>query len=137
RLRARLKPQRLVLAEEDERVVRAADRLAREKLAEVAVIGARDSMRAAARRAEAALTGVRLLDSGAAEEIDRTAAALEHARGTRLAAGERDRLARDPLFQAAARVRGSLADCFVAGASRTTADVLRAALWMLGTAAGS
>src|SRR5439155_18990088 len=45
-----------------------------------------------------------------------------------------DRLARDPLFQAAARVRDGLADNFVAGAARTTSDVLRASLWLVGLA---
>ena len=44
--------------------------------------------------------------------------------------------ARDPLFQAAARVRENLADCLVAGGTRATADVLRAALWLLGLAPG-
>jgi phosphate acetyltransferase len=33
-------------------------------------------------------------------------------------------------------VREGLADCYVAGASRTTADVLRAALWLIGLAPG-
>src|SRR5262249_11380411 len=34
------------------------------------------------------------------------------------------------------QVREGDADCFVAGASRPTADVLRAALWLIGTAPG-
>jgi phosphate acetyltransferase len=34
-------------------------------------------------------------------------------------------------------VRLGLADCFVAGASRTTADVLRASLWLIGLAPGT
>ncbi|NOT35049.1 MAG: phosphate acetyltransferase, partial [Candidatus Eisenbacteria bacterium] len=58
------------------------------------------------------------------------------ARGERLGAADRERLARDPLFQAAAEVREGRADCFVAGAQRTTADVLRAAIWLIGTAPG-
>ena len=49
---------------------------------------------------------------------------------------DRDRYARDPLFQAAARVREGLADSFVAGATRTTGDVLRASLWLVGLAPG-
>jgi phosphate acetyltransferase len=58
------------------------------------------------------------------------------ARGERLAAADAARFARDPLYQAAARVRTGAADCFVAGASRTTADVVRAALWLIGLAPG-
>ncbi|HYM81049.1 MAG TPA: phosphate acyltransferase [Candidatus Limnocylindria bacterium] len=134
---ARLRRQRLVLAEAgDERIVRAADRLAREGLADVTLLGERETSRASARRLGVGLNGVKLDDSAAPDEVARTEAALNQARGGRLEAAERGRLARDPLFQAAARVRSGEADCFVAGASRTTADVLRAALWLIGTAAG-
>jgi len=135
RRQARLDPKRLVLAEgNDERVVRAADRLSRGSLARVTLIGARETVRAPARRAEVALVGVQVQDAADPAEVARTAEALRAARGDRLAVADRDRLAQDPLFQAAARVREGLADCFVAGASRTTADVLRAAIWLIGTA---
>src|SRR5207244_8477460 len=53
-----------------------------------------------------------------------------------LSPAARDRHARDPLFQVAAAVRAGEADAFVAGASRTTADVLRAALWLIGLQPG-
>jgi phosphate acetyltransferase len=137
RQRVRLAPRRLLLAEgDDERVVRAADRIARDKLAEVSLIGSRDVVRRTARAADVALTGVSLIECGEAAEVQRTAAALRTARGDRLAAAELEAFARDPVFQAAARVRDGLADCFVAGASRTTADVLRASLWLIGLRAG-
>ena len=137
RRQARLDPRRLVLAEgEDERVVRAADRLSRDGLARVTLIGARDTVRATARRAEVALVGVQQQDAADTSEIARAAQALQAARGDRLEAADRDRLARDPLFQGAARVRDGLADCLVAGAARTTADVLRASIWLIGTAPG-
>jgi phosphate acetyltransferase len=137
RQRTRLAPRRLLLAEgDDERVVRAADRIARDKLAEVSVVGSRDVVRRTARAADVALTGVTLIDSSDAAEVERTAAALRAARGDRLAAAELETRARDPLFQAAARVREGLADCFVAGAARPTADVLRAALWLIGLRPG-
>lgn len=134
---ARLKPQRLLLAESgDERVVRAADVLARDRLAEVALIGAPNETRAVARGAGATLQGVAIIDPGSPEEIDRTSAALDRARGDRLNPADRDRYSRDPVFQAAARVREGLADCFVAGATRPTSDVLRAALWLIGLKPG-
>jgi len=137
RRQARLDPRRLVLAEAgDERVVRAAERLSRDGLARVTLIGARATARATARKAEVAMIGVELQDAEDAAAIERTSAALEAARAGRLAAADRDRFARDPLFQAATRVREGDADCFVAGASRTTADVLRAAIWLIGTAPG-
>ena len=50
-------------------------------------------------------------------EVERTRAALRGgARRPARAPPTRERYARDPLFQAAARVRDGLADCFVAGA---------------------
>ena len=134
---ARQRVQRLILPEGgDERVLRAAAVLGRERLAEVAIGGAAGAVREAARAADVALGGLTLLDAGAAAEIDRTRRALQQARGDRLTPGDLERYARDPLFQAAARVRENLADCLVAGGTRATADVLRAALWLLGLAPG-
>ncbi len=127
------KRQRLLFAEaNDERIVAAAGRLARERLADVSLVGPPEETRATARRADVNLNGVTLIDSGAAESIERTRAAIVAARGTRVTAPDAARYATDPVFQAAARVREGLADCYVAGASRTTADVLRAALWLIG-----
>jgi phosphate acetyltransferase len=134
---ARARVQRLVLAESnDDRVVRAADRLSRDRIAEVTLIGARDEVRATARRSDVALTGVTQVDPTEAQETERTSRALEQARGERLAPADREKLSRDPIFQAATRVREGLADCFVAGATRPTADVLRASLWLIGLAPG-
>lgn len=130
---ARAQVQRLVLAEaDDERVVRAADRLAREGLAKVQFVGSPEALRATARKADVHLSGVERIDSGDASEVARTRAALIKARGERITPADADRYAADPLFQAAARVRLGLADCYVAGAVRTTGDVLRAALWLIG-----
>ena len=133
---ARAQVQRLVLAEaDDERVVRAADRIAREGLAKVQFVGAPELLRATARKADVHLSNVERVDAGDAAEVARTRQALFKARGERITPADADRYAADPLFQAAARVRLGLADCFVAGASRTTGDVLRAALWLIGLSA--
>ena len=137
RRRARLTPQRLLLAEPgDERVLRAAEVLRRERLAEVAIVGGSEDVRATSRKAGVTLAGVPLHDPAAPAEIERTAQALRAARGDRLSAPDLERLSRDPVFQAAARVREGLADCFVAGASRPTADIVRAALWLIGLRPG-
>lgn len=131
------RPQRLLLAEAgDARVVRAAARLAREGRARVAMIGEPGQARATARAADADLHGVELLDAADAAIIAFTRDALVQARGERLVGEALERAAADPVFQAAARVRSGAADCFVAGAVRTTADVLRAALWLIGLAEG-
>lgn len=125
--------RRLLFAEaNDERIVAAAARMAREKLADVALVGSPDEARATARKADVTLNGVELIDAGGADALAHARASLVAARGQRLTPPDADRYAQDPVFQAAARVREGLADCYVAGASRTTADVLRAALWLIG-----
>jgi len=131
------RPRRLLLAEAgDERIVRAAARLARERLAEVALIGDPELARATARRADVTLGNVTLLDVADPDSVARTRAALTAARGERLVGADLERCAADPVYQAAWRVRDGLADCYVAGAQRTTADVLRPALWLIGMAPG-
>ena len=135
---ARARVQRLVLAEPgDERVVRAADRIAREGLARVQFVGSPEALRMTARKFDVPLAGIERVDAAHPEELARTRQALLESRGERITPDEADRYAADPLFQAAARVRLGLADCFVAGASRPTGDVLRAALWLIGLAAGT
>jgi phosphate acetyltransferase len=134
---AKSKLQRLVLAEAgDERIVTAAAKLTRDGLAKVCLIGPPEEARASARRADVNLHGVELLDVASEDAVARTRAALEAARGERLSPPDRDRYMIDPVFHAAARVRDGLAECYVAGASRTTADVLRAALWLIGLRKG-
>jgi phosphate acetyltransferase len=135
---ARLKPQRLLLAEAgDERIVRAADRLVRERLAQVGMVGAREALKETARKAGVGLGAIEVVESSDAAEIARTAAELRAARGDKLSGADLERYARDPLFQAACRVRMGLADSFVCGATRTTADVLRASLYLVGLAPGT
>lgn len=134
---AQLRPQRLVLPEgEDERIVGAAERLRRDGLAAVTLVGPPERVRAIARRANAALTGIPVIDPAAPAEVERTARAIQEARGERLKPGEVEKYSRDPLFLAATRVREGDADLFVGGATRATADVLRAALWLIGLAPG-
>jgi len=134
---ARARPQRLLLAEgDDERVVRAADRIGRLGVAEVALVGTSEVVRETARKADLSPGAIALRDASDPAVIERTARALQESRGDRLTPSDRDRYARDPLFQAAAAVRHGEADLFVAGAVRTTADVLRAALWLIGLAPG-
>jgi phosphate acetyltransferase len=90
-----------------------------------------------------ASTGV--VPSGGVAMIDtlgdpRTARVVEHLLARRGAKGlsreDAERLARDPLYFADSLVALGEADGCVAGATHTTADVLRAAIWTIGPAAG-
>jgi len=135
--RAALKPRRLVLPEGgDPRVVRAAERLSRGRQAEVTLIAGAEELQAARRQSEAALLGVRVESPSAPALVERAERALRAARGDKLGAAECRELARNAVFQAAALERDGEADAFVAGVAHATADVLRAALWLLGTAEG-
>ena len=130
-------PRRLLLAETgDARVVGAAARIAREGLAKVGLVGVPDEARATARRADVTPGAVELVDARDPALVGRTRAALAAARGGRLGESDLARHAADPVFQAAMLVREGEADTYVAGAARTTADVLRAALWLIGLAPG-
>ena len=138
RNRARAARRRLVLAEgEDARVVSAAAQLAGEGLATVTLLADHGVAQATARRAGVDLAGVAIEDPAESSNVTLATRALVEARGDRLAPEEVPRLASDPLYQAAARVRAGVDDCTVAGALRTSADVVRAALWLLGTAPGA
>jgi phosphate acetyltransferase len=135
--RARLAPCRIVLPEGgDPRVVQAAARLSAGRLGEVTLLGPAAEVRAAQRAAGGGLVGVRLRDPQAPELVERARQALAETRAGRIAAEELERLAHDPLCQAAALVRAGEADTYVAGVERSSADVLRAAIWILGTAPG-
>jgi len=130
-------PRRLLLAEAgDPRIVGAAARIAREGLAKVGLVGAPDEARATARRADVAPGAVELVDAREPALVGRTRAALAASRGSKLGDSDLARYAADPVFQAALLVREGEADTFVAGAVRPTADVLRAALWLIGLAPG-
>jgi len=135
--RAELSPRRLVLPEgEDPRIVRAAATLTSRKLARVTLLGRPDTVRDVARAASANLVGVEVVDPTTAALIASTRAALLAARGDRIDAARAALDAERVTMQAAYLVREGTADAFVAGATHATSDVLRAAIFLLGTAPG-
>ena len=135
--RAALSTGRIVLPEgEDPRVVTAAARLTQQRQAKVTLIGDPARITAAARAAQANLVGVIVLSVDDRARIEQTRNALLAARGERLAPADADRHAATAVMQAATLVHAGQADAFVAGATHTTGDVLRAALWLIGTAPG-
>lgn len=118
RERARAQPQRIALPESgDPRILEAAERLARNGLAHPILVGP---------------GGV-----DPADDLDLWAGLLLKLRAHRGMTLEAARgVALDPLVRAALMVRQGEADGCVAGAVRATADVLRAAIWCVGTAPG-
>ena len=96
------------------------------------------TQRARARIAELGLADVVWVESPDADpRLPRVAAhILERRRAKGMTAEEADRLARDPLFFAAGLVGIGEADACVAGAANSTARVIRAGLFCVGTAPG-
>jgi phosphate acetyltransferase len=133
---ARRAPARVVFAEsDDDRILLAAARLAAEGLARPILLGAPE--RVEARALALGLTRPRtVLDL----ESDPLAAARERLRQVLAARDldpeERARRGRDPLHLACALVAGGEAEGAVLGAVATTAETLRAALAVIGTAPG-
>ena len=132
--RARAARCRVVLAEgDDPRVREAAQRLAEEGVAEPVLIGTEDTASWAVRAAPGVAVRIPALDPSLARAAD-----LLAERKPQAVQGRDDarRLAADPVRFAACLVALEEADASVAGACATTAEVLRAALWAVGTAPG-
>jgi phosphotransacetylase len=82
--------------------------------------------------------GVEVLAPADAIGDERISGALDEALSrTRLSDAAKAQAARDPLYLGAAVVRAGLADGCVGGSSRATADVIRAALRIIGLAPGA
>jgi phosphate acetyltransferase len=136
RARASATPRRLVFPESaDARTLSAVAEIARLRIADPILV--LDPAAGGDTRAAAVAIGVPVVDPAsdprAAQVIDELLAARGHKGLTRARAEE---FARSPLYFADALVRWGDADGCVAGAAYTTADVLRAALWLLGPAPG-
>jgi phosphotransacetylase len=112
---------------DDPRTIQAAQQLAATALITPMVLS----------RTASADGGVEVIAPDDALSDEQIGACLEAALSrTRLSADGRAELARDPLYLGAAAVRAGLADACVGGSARPTGDVIRAALRVIGLAAG-
>ena len=132
--RARRAHRRLVLSEgDDPRVREAARSLAESRLAGVTILGGE----AAAQWAALAAPGVSVRAPASDPSLGAVAGLLAARKPDKVADARAGlELARDPLRFAAGLVALGEADATVGGAAHTTADILRAALWAVGPAAG-
>jgi phosphate acetyltransferase len=135
RARASAARRRIVFAEAfDDRVQHAVTVLARERIVDPILVldPNRPDSHDAARR-----LGVPTVDPATDPRRDDVVAALLEARAAKgLSDSAARELARHPLFFADALVRRGEADGCVAGCVFTTADVIRAGLWLIGPAPG-
>ncbi|KVA49008.1 phosphate acetyltransferase [Burkholderia cepacia] len=131
---ARRAPMRIVLCEADDpRVLHAAARATRDGIARIVLVGNRAAIHAAAARDAIDLDGMTLVDPADAPQRDAYADALHALRANKgmTADAARDAV-RDPLTYANLMVRLGEADGSVAGAVHATADVVRAAIQLIG-----
>ncbi len=121
----------------DERVVRAAEILRKEGLADPILVGPAEGIGKAARGAGVDLTGVEIVDP---DSDARQGDFAQELYGLRKHKGMTPEQARDtirnPLYYADMLVRKGFADGSVAGSLSTTGDVLRAAIHVIGLAPG-
>ena len=136
--KARRQRRRVALPEAiDERVLRAAAAAAEQGLADPVLIGAEAEVRRHARRADASLTGVEIIEPSShprLRELVQTLAALRKHKG--MTEAEAATRALDPVTFSALLVRSGEADGYVAGAAHSTADTFRPALQIVKPASG-
>ena len=135
---ARAAPRRIVLCEGgDRRVLEAAMRATQEGYAEILLVG--DSAQISARAAEEQLdlSAVTLIDPRTSQDTETLAEHLFRLREAKGMSREQARKSvQEPLIFANLMVSAGLADGSVAGAVNTTADVVRAAIQLIGKAPG-
>ncbi|MBU9124320.1 phosphate acetyltransferase [Burkholderia multivorans] len=131
---ARCRPMRIALSEADDpRVLAAAARATRDGIAHIVLVGPRAAIHAAAARDGVSLDGMTLVDPAASASRDMYADTLHALRKNKgmTADAARDAVL-DPLCHANLMVRLGDADGSVAGAVHATADVVRAAIQLIG-----
>jgi len=129
----------VVLPEGDEpRMMHAAQRILKEKLAKVIIVGNKDAVMSLAHDEGADITGVEISDPATDPLKDDFAMKLwELRRHKGLTLYQAKELLKNPLYWGAMLVREGYADAGVAGAKNTTANVLRAAIHCIGVAKGT
>lgn len=132
--RAKRSPQRIALSEaEDPRVLEAAVWATRDGIADILLVGDPQRTRTAAGQHGLDLAGIVLRDPAEAathEKLARRLFELRRAKG--MSRQQAETSARDPLVCANLLVREGEADGTVSGAVRTTADVVRTAIQVIG-----
>lgn len=138
RQRAAAKPQHIVLPEgNDPRTVIAAAICARNRIAQITLLGDEATIREAAQREDADLGGVEIIDHRRAPDFEKIAELFHEMRRAKgLMADEARTLVADPLYYGNLMVRLGKADGSVAGATNTTSHTVRAALHCIGVRPG-
>jgi phosphate acetyltransferase len=135
--KARAASRRIVLPEaSDERVVRAASMVARDRLARPVLVGVADAVQGLATGIGVGLDGVEVLDPVLSDRRRYAEALYNKRKHKGMTPEEADGLSATPLYFGSLMVDAGDASGVVAGAATTTADVLRAYIHCIGVAEG-
>lgn len=128
----------IVLPEgEDERTIRAAVILHKEKITRVVLLGKEDDIRAKAQKLGVQLGELPLVEPEKSPNFEKYAQLYYEKRKHKgVTLEEAGKTIKDPMFFGAAMVESGEADGSVAGAVHATADTVRAALHLIGVAPG-
>lgn len=136
--RARENPQHIVLSEgDDDRTLRAAEKILDEKLARLTLLGDESKIRSRAKEIRVNFDGAAIVspkNSPLTEKLSEIYYEARRAKGTTREEAHKEIL--DPMFFAAMMVRTGEADGTVGGANHTTAQTVRAALRCIGSMPG-
>jgi len=135
---AKKKKKHIVLPDAtDERTIQAARDITRSGIADVSLIGNRQSIEKKAEEAEVKLDGLRIIDPDTSEQTSNFANVFFNLRKEKgITIEQAQETVRKPLYFGAMMVREGLANGSVAGSLSTTGDVLRAAIQTIGLAGG-
>ncbi len=125
----------IVLAEgEEERIIRAAEKINEQKLAKITLIGSKSVI--AEKCPDVNLDGVDILDPETADITEYAELLYEARKSKGMEREQAAKLAKNPLYLGVLLVKSGKADGMVAGAVNSTGDVLRPALQIIKTAPG-
>jgi len=135
RNQAKQKNKRIVLPEaHDERVIKAAAILTKEKIASVILVGSEDKTLQMAQKLDVSLESVLITNPETSEYMTDFAEAYYNKRKHKgVTIDQARKMLLNPTFFGAMLVEKDLADGCVSGADTTTGDVLRAAFHIIGT----
>jgi phosphate acetyltransferase len=138
RAKASQRKKTLVLPEShDERVLRAAEVLTKEKIASVITLGNEDQIRSDAKKISVDLQGIRIIDPDKSEKLsDFTNIFFNLRKHKGITIEQARETMRKDIFFAGMMVSQGMADASVSGSIATTADVTRAAIFCVGLKEG-
>ncbi len=136
--KARKNPKTVVLPEgNDERTIEAAVKATQMGIAKVKMIGTPEKIKQIAKDKNLDLTGIEIIDIDNLPDIDKYSQEFYEIRKAKgITPDEAKNIIKKDVYYGAMMVRKGIVETFVAGAVNTTADVSRAAIYLIGMKEG-